>query len=899
MQFFIVNNFEDVSNPAYQKIKQMFITKFQNNDFKFSDKIFKRSKKTFFEFNWIPSNINYHKVFWKFVKINFILRMIHFSNNSFDLQNFIKMNLYVFIDDMLRIENQKLVKQFHKPINVKHINNITIKKQVTIFYRNINFNFWKCYKSVKNLSFSNDYIVNMSITLMEELKINNIKSIFNNQKDHAFILSCFYCVCMNFIQWKKNQKTIGHVWNLIPFLNFLYYKKLPMDKDVLDDISFLKYIPLVEYNFKDNIFDGSDYLKKAMKECLPYTVEKQLDPIVLMLKISLPRRHIKKNAYKHIFNCYQIDDIIQYLFDSCIVNSIVGLYPNCNESNHKIYKNIKDVKLLLRFYNKFVFNPQKIEFIKMFCTNQVYFKWIIREFIIFTLKNSISIPITKKYWETNTDIHSKMSLNFPNFVFCNEKNIFNFRILYFFNQPIKEIHETTKKKKKTELEITVLNELKFSIQNDFIIKKIFNVPIKTYITEIPQEVFDKIKILIKYNHLSYSEKLNVIGLNEKDCKIIHQIEQNHINKTNFKLKQFIEQLSEKGKFLCYNFFDIQSKYKKIKFYSLSSYEKFYQMLIEAMLGRNYFEKVVYTLCCDYPRICNKAGNQNSDKNESGLHEVSIGVKNMLFCSKHNKKKNKKKNELILYLLKDCIINEIKKLFKYSNDRSLTFQLYQRVITQNPKLPEWFTNEPYDIFKRSELLQSVNLEDEKYKNGTLTRNDLVYNDIRNNTLVNFCDFTNVTPNSFENLRRTTCKLSMKNFSFPITQNPKKVKEILCKIITSNKLQLKTIINKRLKFLLDNVVTDTSTITRNLIGEFIVIESKKKSKKKNKKKSSEKKNNVYQRVFRLCKNCGELKLYNTQSINLNNYLCCDCFVEKRKNVNVDIVYLNFDNLIPLSM
>lgn len=891
-----MNNYEDVGNQKYQKLKHTLVLKFKNNNFKFADKIFKNTANSFFDFNWIPSNIDYNKVFWKFVKINLILRMVVFANNSHDLISFIEMNLYELIDDMYEIEKQNFeVNPYHNRIDVNKINKNVIKKQVTIFYRNKDQDFWSCYTQVKSGRFNNNFIMNMAISLMNELKIR--KSIIN--KDHSFALSCIFCICKKFFLWKKKKATIGHVWHLIPFLNYLFYRNFPRDDEILEDVHFLKYIPLVEYNFKDNVFDGINYITTAMSERLPYTAEKQIDPIVLMFKNSLPRKHIKKKDYAYIFSCYKSNEVVRHHFDSCVVNSIVGLYPNSDEYNHKIYKNISHIRLLLSFYNRFVFNPNKIIFIKMLCDNQVYFKLIMRDFIIFSLMNS-SIPITIKYWESNSNINSKLCLNFENYVNCNKKNIYSFRKFYYFNHPIQDIQETTKKKKKLDLEIVILNDLKFSLQNDFIINKMFDVPIETYVTKLSQEVFNTIKIFIKYDHLKYHEKLEFIGLDKKDCQVIEEIEERYYTELNFRTKQYIEQLSQNGKFLCFNFFDFQSKYNKIKFYKLSKYERFYQMFLEAILGDEYFEKVVYTLCCKYPRICNKAGNQNSDKNESGLHEVSIGVNNKLYCcsNQHIKNKNQKNDGLILDLLKVRFINEIKKLFKYSNDRSLTYQLYQYIITKNPKLPEWFVNEPYDCFRDPELLKILEEEDIKYKNGTLTDSDVVMGDeIRNNALVNFCDFTHVGINSFQSFARKKCTLHMKKFSLPITHDRVKVKEILCKIITANKLQIKTIFNKRLKFLMRTYVTDTSTLTKNLIGQFIIIESKKKSKKRHKKKITEKKNNIYQRVFRLCGNCGELKLYNPQTMSSNSYKCKDCFIPKVNIVNRNVVYMNTNSYIPL--
>ncbi len=657
------------------------------------------------------------------------------------------------------------------------------------------------------------------------------------------------------------------------------------------------YIPLFELKQEDNIFDGCGYLKNAMKENLPYTETKMTDPVEFILKVSLPKRHIKKNSYNYVLKFYKQHKIVRHLLDSCIVNSIVGLYPNIENNNHEIFNSIKSILLLLKFYNSFVFNPNRVNFIETLCQNQIYLKWIIRQFVIFTIMNDISIS---DCWESDTELNNKLSLNFPNFVECNTKNINNYRRFYYLDERIERFYETTKKKKESDLDKKILNELKTSIQNDFIINSLFEMPIREYVKKIPNKTYKKFHILCSFDDVPYSKRLEYCGLSHEDCKIINEIE---TQPKNTKIKNIIEKLSIDGKFLCYNFFNYLTKYKKIKIYDLNPFEKLKQIVINALIP-NYFEDVVYTLCCNYPRICNRSGNQNANKNESGLNEVSVGINNQLFCSKHYRKKLERDNELILKNLKRDTIFELKKLFKYIKNRRLTFQLYQYIYTGRVKVPNWFDNEYDDELCDPDMLKKLEEEDE-LSNSEMSKKleeDSVMpdKDVKETfALVKFVDHVNARIEDFKKIAPDSGYLEPKNFSFPITDDKSEVKAILIKVIINGKLQIKTILNKRLKHILKEVVVDTRTLKTDLIGKFIVVETKKKSKKKNKKTKKGKKNNFFYRVFRLCIWCTEPKLYNYNCWNVNEYMCEECSGTERITKKKRTLYICLGNYIPIKI
>jgi hypothetical protein len=255
-----------------------------------------------------------------------------------------------------------------------------------------------------------------------------------------------------------------------------------------------------------------------------------------------------------------------------------------------------------------------------------------------------------------------------------------------------------------------------------------------------------------------------------------------------------------------------------------------------------------------------------------LHKVCIGLNQRLFCSKHYKKKKKEKNhDKILYILKDEIIFNLKKIFKYTTNREQTFKLYQYLLTGCKDIPQWFNYEK---------------DNEKYKQ--------------------FTELTNASSKHYKS--ETSGYLKPKYFFLPVTHDRKIAKEHLIKLISSNKIQLKTVFNKHTKHLIKNIVLDNRVFDISLVGQFLVIETKKKSKKvKTKKKDTEEKrkknrlkkkynyyynnNNIekeedskemnknYKRVFCLCDYCGELKLFNNLYYTYI-YTCKDCMYVNRK-------------------
>ena len=899
---------QEPNNDQYINLKKKILFKLENNDYRFSDKILQRKRSTFFEFNWIPSilqgNIsNITQVFWKFMKVNLLLRMVHLTKENINqkIGKFISHNMELLVSDMYDIEGGKFrISNSHELINVKMLNDIVESSKANVYYRK-NHIVWDYIRHIQNTSTlpNNGSMKNGAIELMKHLNVEkkHIKVIRKKKHKYSFVWACFLLIVERFEAFKVDGE-IFPVWEMIPFLNYLCYKTFPKDSVIVNESSsFLKYIPMYEGNVKDRIFDVHDNIESAMNDDLPYTDEKIIDPITFILRISLPRRHIKKNSYNHVMNYYKTFNDVRLMLDSCIVNSIVGLYEGRNEQNLQIFKEIRSIKMLLRFYNDFVFNPNRIKFIKNLCNNQIYLKWIIRDFVIFTIKNNNVFSLEKNFFENVDNTGNKMNLTFSNFVSCNRNNIKKYQWGYFFGVEIKKYEETTKRKKEIDLETTILAEVKQSIQGDFIIKKIFDIPTETYIQRLPSIIQDRFKMIVKFDHIKLHEKLWYCGLEKKDCRIIKKIEKNFAKK-NSKMKQQIEKLSVSGKFFCYNFFQYQTKIRKIRFFELNMSERLFQQLINAMMNKSYFETVTYTLCCDYPRICNKAGNQNSNPNESGLNEVSIGVGGKLFCSKHHKKKVEKDNEMILYILKKDIIQEIKKLFLYNKNRILTFQLYQYVFTKKVDLPQWLVNEPDDIFTEKKMIERLKLRDQSYRDNNV---DMIGNEddmdekIASNALVNFFKFTGLTEDVFKKKRKESGYFEPKTFSLPITTDRVKVKDILIKIITSNKLQIKTVLNKRLKSLINEKVTDTSTLSYNLTGEYIVIETKKRSKKKNKIHKKGKKNDHYYRVFRLCERCGELKLYNKVPMEMNEYMCKDCMGTKKEQKVV--MYFCPNDFIPI--
>jgi hypothetical protein len=437
----------------------------------------------------------------------------------------------------------------------------------------------------------------------------------------------------------------------------------------------------------------------------------------------------------------------------------------------------------------------------------------------------------------------------------------------------------------------------------------------------------------------------------------------------------LEDLTNKGKYIIYHFFNQLDKYKKINFINLSTHEILYQKLIDKLTDKIFFENVHYTLCCSHPRICNRSGNQNASNNESGLHDVCMGINDDLFCSKHYKKNKKQKNhEKILNILKPKIIFEIKKIFKYIINRKNTFLLYQYLFTGDSTIPDWFDREiwdttplrcekiqkstsddvlllkwPYTIenskknitnktlkrdykiikkikvlynelfnkvndkyieYTKLQLSKDFNIKEREYiekirkyheKQTDIMEDEKIINEDQkmeeNSDYVNYVKCMNITKENFKPIE--TEFLEPKIFSLPITHDPKKVKEILIKLITTNKLQLKTIFNKRIKHVLKDIIINTITEEMNIVGKFIIVTTKKKSKKKNKSKIKGKQNNVYYRVFRLCENCGMLGLYNNQIRDYYNYKCFNCVKQEPKKRYQKKLIIHLSSWIPIKI
>jgi len=332
----------------------------------------------------------------------------------------------LLVSDMYDIEGGKFtISDSHEQINVKMLNDIVASKRAKIYYRKPHV-VWDYIKHIQKTStLPNDGIMkNSAIKLMSYLNVGKkrIKAIRKKKDKYSFVWACFLLIVERFKAFRVDGE-IFPVWEMIPFLNYLCYKTFPKDSTILNESSsFLKYVPMYEGKVKDGIFDAHDNIESAMNDYLPYTDKKIVDPITFILKISLPRRHIKKNSYNQVLKYYKTFERVRLMLDSCIVNSIVGLYEKRNKQNLKILKDVGSIKMLLRFYNHFVFNPNRIEFIKNLCCNQIYLKWIIRDFVIFTIKNNNVFSLEKNFFENINITGNKMNLTFSNFVSCNQKN---------------------------------------------------------------------------------------------------------------------------------------------------------------------------------------------------------------------------------------------------------------------------------------------------------------------------------------------------------------------------------------------------------------------------------------------------------------------------------------------
>lgn len=876
VEYFILSTSEPSEdfNSGYQIIKNELLTRFYKGNFSLDDSIFNKQFKESFTFNWNPK-IDFKSRFWIFVKINLLFRLYYLSieHKYKDLKLVIKDIIYQYANIIYSVETNEEIINYpsHRYVYHGQLPKNIIKH---VFYRNKNHLFWEFVGSVRNnRSQININLISISKRLMSDLKIpiNHIKKMFKTPRLYSFGISTVLCIVNCFLKWKLGGSFFD-IWEMIPLMNYLYYLKFTDDNELSNRPDFLKYVPLYKKNVKDEIFDGSKYLIRALNEDLPYTSIKETNPVVFILKIALPKRHVTKNSYKYVLTYYKDFKLVKSFLNSCIINTIVGCYPGLNNNNKRIFNNLSDISLLLKFYNKFVFNDDKEYFIKELCDNQLHLKCIIRQFIIYTIKNNCSIPILKKFWENTIDnVKHKIPLNFKNFVQCNNKNIHRYRNFYYFKTPIVKWSETIKKKREKKIEDIIVQELKKNIRNDLLICKLFSKSTDRCLIDLPLDKLNKINYLIERKDISLWDKISKLGLHRNDIKILKKV-QNIIDSPRNKISMLLEDLSCIGKSMSYHFFSQLSKFRKINFYTLNIERSLTQHTFNILFNKEYFEKLYLVTCCDYPRICNKSGNQTSMDNENGLHKVSIGINNQLKCSDHNIKNNekfkrKKNHEEILNLLMPDIILTLKKIFKYTNDRRDTFQLYQYLLTKYEEIPEWFDKEEGE---------------EDYEN--------------------FCDLTGSNSKHYKPMVPEFGYLKPKIFSLPITYNRKKAKDYLIKLISSNKIQLKTILNKHTRYLIKDIIFDKRLHIKDVVGKYIVIETKKKSKKKKKKNTDkkEKKNNIFKRVFCLCDECGELKLYNNQLYNGSVYLCKDCYLEEYPKIEVyDEVKLNWNvnNRIPI--
>lgn len=853
-------------------------------------------------FCWLPLYKKTH--FHAFIKVNllFFLYTVSIKYGYNDLRYASEEYLYSLMDTIYAIENG-YEKETSKIPHLYY--NQPFKKIQKTLYFSPKHGLWKTIALLKNggmmhlLDDKKGPKYKSVKKLMFLLKIRAAGDMMKLQKNYTFCLSIIIQMALTFLDWKDEAKgRIYDIWELVPFLNYCYYKNFPTDQEMRKDPTFLKYIPLCAKSADDQIFNGHHYILKALEEDVFYSNKKREDPIVFILKIALPKRHVQKNSYMNVNKYYRKIELVRLFLNSCIINTIVGCYPGMNNENsnkkrrhnHCLFKDLHSIFLLLKFYNNFVLNPDKPAFIQNLCKNQAHLKCIIRQFIIYTIKKNPSIPILKKIWESElafkreeVSSKNKLPLNFKNFVYCNRKNVYSYRKYYFFGESDKKIMETVKKEKDKKMEQIIYDELKKNLQNDLIIYKIFQKDVDQYLMNLSVEMLNNIHTVIYNKGLSLWEKIQRIHLPGRDIEILKKIIKTHTNSPRKRIGLILEDLSILGKTICFHFFNQLSKFKKIQIKHLNPGRQLFQHLIQCF-EPNYFEKVHYTTCCKFPRICNKAGNQTSVENESGLHDVCIGLNNRLYCSKHYKKKKKKEeknHDKILDLLKDDIIFNLKKIFKYIVNREQTFQLYQYLLTGNKTIPNWFNHEK---------------DDDLYKP--------------------FTQLTRAQPTHYTPI--THGYLKPKYFYLPVTHDRKIAKEHLIKLISSNKIQLKTIFNNHTKHLIQNIIFDHRVFHVSLIGQYLVIDTKKKSKKKKKKKKDEKKkkkrkkqfkklyfynkrkeeneeneeeqankkkkelNKNYKRVFCLCDYCGELKLFNPLYYSYI-YTCKECmYIYRRKQV-----------------
>jgi hypothetical protein len=328
--------------------------------------------------------------------------------------------------------------------------------------------------------------------------------------------------------------------------------------------------------------------------------------------------------------------------------------------------------------------------------------------------------------------------------------------------------------------------------------------------------------------------------------------------------------------ICYYFFNQLGKFKKMKVLRIAPQREITQILI-SKIDPKYYEKMYFSTCCKYPRLCNNASKRPDDQdNQQGLNGVCICPNGKLECVIHYKKSKQKKNcNKILEFLKDSIELDLKKLFIYTTERKNVFILYKTLITDDPSEPSWFHEKdmkPYTNFK--ELTGAKKKHYKKYKidTGFIKKN---------------------------------------YFSLPITRDKKHAKSNIIKMIESSK-QIKTIYKKYTKHLIKDVVFDKQIKTSSMIGKYVIIEQSKKNestkkkkikkknvsditfeemneplinnqnedKKKKKKKNKNKQPSSHKRIFSLCDFCGELKVFDGIQYSSMMYKCKDCRLDEKQ-------------------
>jgi len=130
IEYFIISRVEP-SDQEYLDTKRKMITQlFNNGIYSLNDHLLNKNLWCVFNFNWVPKNLkNIDKIYWKYVKINLLMRMIYLVSKKCkgiksSLISFIMTYLNVLFEDIYNIEKGEFNKvvNYHEAIVLKDLN---------------------------------------------------------------------------------------------------------------------------------------------------------------------------------------------------------------------------------------------------------------------------------------------------------------------------------------------------------------------------------------------------------------------------------------------------------------------------------------------------------------------------------------------------------------------------------------------------------------------------------------------------------------------------------------------------------------------------------------------------------------------------------------------------------